>query len=206
MKKILLTFDVEEFDLPRELGKPLKKEEEFEISRKGLLSVLNLLSHYNAKATFFVTTNFAKKYPQLIKNISKDHEIACHGHSHSDDYSNKKFFDKIRLAKKEKEKIIGKKIKGFRAPRFNIKNIEKLHDLGFVYDSSIHPTWIPGRYMNLFKKRKIYKIGNIIEIPISVLPFLRLSIFWLAFKNFPESYAQKINGISSRWAITSTLI
>ena len=31
MKKILLTFDVEEFDLPKSLGNSLKKEEEFEL-------------------------------------------------------------------------------------------------------------------------------------------------------------------------------
>lgn len=188
MKKIILTFDLEEFDLPGEFGKPLEKEKEFEISKKGLLNLTILLDKYQIKATFFTTANFAVKYPELIRSINKKHEIGCHGYSHSDSYS--KDLSKISLAKKEIEKIIKKKIKGFRASRFEIKNISGLSEFGFSYDSSIHPTFIPGRYMNLFKKRKVHKIGNIFEVPLSVLPLLRLPIFWLAFKNFGLKYAK----------------
>jgi len=71
-----------------------------------------------------------------------------------------------------------------------MEHLKDLHYLGFIYDSSIHPTFIPGRYMNLFKKRKIHKVGKIIEIPPSVLPLIRLPIFWLAFKNLPKFYAR----------------
>ena len=36
MKHILLTFDLEEFDLPLEFGHAISKEQIFEISKKGL--------------------------------------------------------------------------------------------------------------------------------------------------------------------------
>lgn len=202
MKKILLTFDVEEFDLPRSRGNPLKKEKEFELSRKGLLLILDLLGKYNIKAIFFVTAEFVKQYPLLIKTISKNHEIACHGYYHADSYL--KDLSKILLAKQDIEKITKKIIKGFRAPRFQIKNISELSKFGFEYDSSIHPTYVPGRYINIFKRRKPHKIGKIKEIPLSTLPFFRLPIFWLAFKNLPLLYSKlfsRINFLSSDYTM-----
>jgi peptidoglycan/xylan/chitin deacetylase (PgdA/CDA1 family) len=197
-KTILLTFDVEEFDLPQELGNPLK--DEFNISSQGLNFLLNLLSKHNIKSTFFTTAHFAKNNPKLIKRIHKEkHEMACHGYYHSDSYINN--LSKIPLAKKEIEKIIKQKIVGFRAPRFEIKDISKLSNFGFQYDSSIHPTFIPGRYMNINNLRKIHKIGNIIEIPLSVLPLFRLPIFWLAFKNFGLNYSKIFTKINPEYTM-----
>lgn len=202
MKKILLTFDLEEFDSPKDFGKEISEERMFEIAKEGFENVKNLLEKHKIIATFFTTANFAKRYPQLLKNLSKNHEIACHGYYHSDDY--KKETANILLAKKEIEEIIGKNIKGFRAPRFGITNLAILNAFGFEYDSSLHPTIMPGRYFNFFKKRKIHKVDGIIEIPLSVLPFCRLPIFWLAFKNFPISYSKiftKINFASSKYTM-----
>lgn len=200
MKNILLTFDVEEFDLLRNSPNCLNKEEEFEISRQGLSSVSDLLFKHNLKATFFTTALFAKKYPNLIKELNKEYEIACHGYCHSEECS----LQNIAQAKKEIEKIIKNKIYGFRAPRFQIKNIHKLNELGFLYDSSLHPTFIPGRYFNLLKSNKIHKLGKIIEIPPSVLPITRLPIFWLVFKNTPRIYHRlftRINFLSSHYTM-----
>ena len=53
------------------------------------------------------------------------------------------------------------------------------------YDSSINPTWVPGRYDNRGLPRTTYKEGAIIRIPSSVTPFFRIPLFWLSFKNFP---------------------
>ena len=202
MKRILLTFDLEEFDLPLEFGQIISEKKMFEIPKEGLDNLLFLLDKYNIQATFFTTTIFAKKYPLLLKQISKKHEIACHGYEHSDSYIQD--LEKIQSAKKEIEKIIGKKIKGFRAPRFEIEDINLLSGLGFSYDSSIHPTFIPGRYMNLFKKRKIHRIGDVIEVPLSVLPIIRLPIFWIAFKNLPLTYSKiftKLNFSSNNYTM-----
>jgi len=75
--------------------------------------------------------------------------------------------------------------------------------LGFNYDSSSHPIFLPGRYLNLNKKRNIQKINNLIEIPTSTLP-PNFSIFWLAFKNFPLIYSKlftRINFINSNYTM-----
>ena len=84
MNKILLTFDLEEFDLPREFNCDISEEKMYEISREGLSNVTELLRKHNIKGTFFVTLNFAKKYPDLIRELDKEgHEIASHGYDHS---------------------------------------------------------------------------------------------------------------------------
>jgi len=197
----LLSFDLEEFDLPKEFNQFIDENEMYEISKQGLKNILNLLAKHKIRATFFITTNFAKKYPELIKQMSKIHEIASHGYSHSDNYLED--ISQIKSAKQELEKIIGKSIYGFRAPRFKINNIAGLHELGFEYDSSCHPTIAPGKYLKIKQNRKIHKLGNIVEIPLSTLPifpFLRAPINWFIFKNFPKAYRKifaKINFIFS---------
>ncbi|MBU2104466.1 MAG: polysaccharide deacetylase family protein [Nanoarchaeota archaeon] len=198
MKKVLLTFDVEEFDLPREFGQKISDKEMYETSKNGLDKITFLLNKYNLKSTFFTTANFAKKHPKSIINLeNQGHEIACHGYCHSDCYT--KGTSKIPLAKKEIEKIIGKKIKGFRAPRFEINDISKLSEFEFEYDSSSHPTIAPGKYFNFNQKRKIHKMGNITEIPLSTLPlfpFLRAPFNWYMFRHFPMIYGKLFASIN----------
>jgi len=199
MKSILLTFDLEEFDLPLEFNQDIEENQMYEISKEGLDNLLILLTKHNIKATFFTTTNFAKRFPNIIKELSKTHEIASHGYSHSHTLT----LENIKKAKEEKEQIINKSIRGFRAPRWNLKNTNIVEQAGFNYDSSSHPIFLPGRYLNLNKKRNIQKINNLIEIPTSTLP-PNFSIFWLAFKNFPLIYSKlftRINFINSNYTM-----
>lgn len=194
MKKILLTFDAEEFDLPKEFGKIISEEEMQKISRDGMDKIISFLREQELNSTFFTTAVFAKKNPVKIKKISDEqNEIASHGYSHSDDYSENSSFSKIQQAKQEIEKIIRKPVKGFRAPRFKIKNISELSKFGFLYDSSIHPTLAPGKYLNFNQKRKIHQIGDITEIPLSTLPlfpFFRAPFNWYIFRHFPMMYGK----------------
>ncbi|MFH1787595.1 MAG: polysaccharide deacetylase family protein [archaeon] len=186
-KKILLSFDLEEFDLPLEYGWNISENEQFKLSLKGFKKIKFLLDEYKIPCTFFTTASFAKKYPKLLKELSKEHEIACHGLSHSN--SNIGDLSNLKLAKKEIEKIIKKPVNGFRAPRWDLKYINLLNEAGFDYDSSSHPIYLPGRYFNLNRERDVHKIGNLIEIPLSTLP-PNFSLFWLAFRNFPFQYAK----------------
>lgn len=199
MKSILLTFDLEEFDLPLEFNQDIDEDEMYEISEQGLNNLLKILNKHNINATFFTTANFANYYPEKIKDLSEKHEIASHGYSHSHQLN----LENIKKAKEEKELIIKKPIKGFRAPRWNLQNINIVEKAGFNYDSSSHPIYLPGRYFNLNKKRKPHKINNLLEIPASTLP-PNFSIFWLAFKNLPLTYSKlftKLNFINSNYTM-----
>jgi peptidoglycan/xylan/chitin deacetylase (PgdA/CDA1 family) len=199
MKSILLTFDLEEFDLPREQNIHIEENEMYKTSIKGLTNLLTILNRHNIQATFFTTANFAKKYPKTLINLSNDHEIASHGFSHSDPLT----YESIKKAKEIKELIINKPIKGFRAPRWNIKNTNIVDQADFEYDSSSHPILLPGRYNNLNQTRYPHIQNNIIEIPASTIK-PNFSLFWLAFKNLPLSYAKtftKLNFLHSKYTM-----
>lgn len=59
-RNILLSFDFEEFDVPREHGVDIPIEESMQVSRQGALRVLDCLKANGVKATFFCTATFAQ--------------------------------------------------------------------------------------------------------------------------------------------------
>ena len=179
---VLLSFDVEEFDLPREHGEDISVTEGVKVSKNGLQKILRILKRQKVLATFFCTANFVEAEPELIKRIARDgHEIAGHGVDHFRPQKND-----IAVAKKKIEKVLGKKIVGYRQPRMQPINYTKMKKLGYLYDSSVNPAFIPGRYNHLDIPRKAFKKEGLIEIPTSVATIFRVPLFWLALHLFPE--------------------
>lgn len=186
-KFICLTFDIEEFDLIN------NKDNQFKLSYKGTLNILNLLNKYDIKSTFFITSNFAEKYPGLIREISKKHEVANHGYSHKHNYkkmSPKQSLNYIKKSKMIVENIINKKIYGFRAPKLFAPKYKIIKEASHEYDSSLHPTYIPFHYNNFFKKRKVYVKDGIKIIPLSVTPLIRTPFSWFWFRNLGLIYTK----------------
>jgi peptidoglycan/xylan/chitin deacetylase (PgdA/CDA1 family) len=178
-KTILLTFDVEEFDLPLNYDIKLELNDQLQISHKGLLNILELLSGYpTVRATFFTTALFAKHYPETIRKMSVTHEIASHTYSNA--FLNR---SDLLLSRRILEKIISKPVTGIRMPQMQEVDIDDLVSAGYSYDSSINPTWIPGKYNNRHKPRELFIEKGITRIPASVATFLRVPLFWLSFKN-----------------------
>ena len=66
---ILLSFDTEEFDVPRESGVDFSLEEAMKVSRHGAGRILDTLEANGVKATFFCTTNFAENAPEIMRRI-----------------------------------------------------------------------------------------------------------------------------------------
>jgi peptidoglycan/xylan/chitin deacetylase (PgdA/CDA1 family) len=178
---ILLTFDVEEFDMPIEYGKVIDFEEQISISYKGTERILQLLKKHQVQATFFCTANFARHAPELIRKMtSEGHEVASHGYFHSH-FRN----EDLAASKGVLGEIAGQPVSGFRMARMMPVDEKEIYNAGYSYNSSINPTWIPGRYNNLNKPRRMFFKENILQLPASVSPFLRLPLFWLSFHNFP---------------------
>ena len=69
---ILLSFDTEEFDVPREHGVEYSLEEGMKVSIFGTNRILDTLKENNVKATFFCTGNFAENAPEVIKRIIEE--------------------------------------------------------------------------------------------------------------------------------------
>lgn len=180
----LLSFDIEEFDMPFEYGKDISFEDQISISVTGCNHILDLLTKHKLKATFFSTAVFAINAPEIIARIKRDgHELASHTYHHS------KFEEADLLASKKKlEEISGLRINGFRMPRMMPVSQQAIEQAGYAYNSSINPTYLPGRYNNLKVSRRFFKEGRTWQIPASVTPIFRIPLFWLSFHNFPLWY------------------
>lgn len=186
-RNILLSFDVEEFDLPVEYGINISKDEQMAVGKKGLDVISKALKDMDIKSTLFTTANFALNFSMQIAELSERHEIASHTFYHS---SFKQ--EDLKNSRLVLEDITSKKVYGLRMPRMKQISSEWIKEAGFGYDSSINPTWIPGRYNNLSKPRTWSIESGIAKLPVSVSPNLRVPLFWLSFKNFPYKYFRKI--------------
>ncbi len=180
--QVLLTFDLEEFDLPLEFGQAIPEYDQINITNGGLQRLLKILAKEDIPATFFTTSFYAAGNEDLIRHISDKHEIASHSYNHSTYKDSDPSASKAIL-----ERITGKQVYGFRMPRFQKTDMTNLKSAGYIYDSSVNPTFIPGRYNNLLSQRSKYLDirSNLIEIPASVSRILRFPLFWLSFKNIP---------------------
>jgi hypothetical protein len=179
-KQIFLSFDIEEFDVPLEYGRSIDESEQFRVSALGLDAVLDLLDRLDIRATFFITAHFAQHHPAAIARIAQTHEIASHGFYHSQ-------FDVADLAKSRQvlQRLSGQSVLGFRMARLQPVEDGAIAQAGYRYNSSLNPTWLPGRYNHLAKPRKPTWSGPVLNVPVSVTPLIRFPLFWLSFKNLP---------------------
>lgn len=136
--------------------------------------VLRILRWHNVRATFFVLTRAAEKYPDLIRMVRDDgHEIASHGHGHElvTRMTPDAFERDVSTSVEILERITGRRPVGYRAPAFSIVKETRwagdiLERLGFEYDSSVFPIRHP-RYGISDAPRGIHPwpSGKLIECP-----------------------------------------
>ncbi len=179
---ILLSFDTEEFDGPREHGVDYPLEKGMEVSVEGTNHILDVLKANDVKATFFCTGNFAENAPKVMHRIIQEgHEVACHGVDHWQP----KDTDFVR-SKEIVERVTGVTVTGYRQPRMFPVVESEIKKAGYRYNSSLNPAFIPGRYMNLTTPRTWFMKDGVMQIPASVTPLLRFPLFWLSLHNLPE--------------------
>lgn len=120
------------------------------IYTRALPRLLELFDVFKIKATFFIVGKDIKN-PQnipILRNIIKQgHEIGNHTMNHIYPFSRinrAKKREEILLMQKLAEDNLGYRVKGFRAPGYGIdeESLQILQEEGYVYDSSIHPTFL----------------------------------------------------------------
>jgi hypothetical protein len=164
------------------------------IGRTGVDFLLKALAEANATATFFTVSTIAESHPTLIKRIVEaGHEIASHTHSHRllTSISADRRVAELRDSRDILESVSGDKVAGFRAPAFDVDDdhFDQLSAVGYEYDSSVAPCrripgWYGGEYDTLAPFRPAGEIANdIIEVPVSVFPRIRLPLTgtWMRF-------------------------
>lgn len=181
---VTLGFDVEEFDFPLERGRKIDLETQLAVSSEGLEYLLQLLERHGIRATFYTTANFAAHRTQTLRRIADaGHEIASHDFYHAAGSASDPAGSKRLL-----EELSGQHVVGYRAPRLAVASSAALAEAGYRYNSSINPTWIPGRYNNLRKPRNVSRDdagGGILIYPTSVSYPLRIPLFWIALHVMP---------------------
>ena len=112
------------------------------------LDLLHVLDKYDARATFFVLGWIAKKYPDLVLEISeKGHEIGIHGYGHRilSSFTPDTFARDVDAALGAVRSAgVNTTVVGYRAPSYSLTPEtswawEVLADKGFRYDTSVFP-------------------------------------------------------------------
>jgi len=171
--------------------------------------LLKLFEKYNISATFFTLGYIAQRHPDLIEKVmTKGHEIASHGYSHTamQKFPRRQDFESDLIKSLELlRRIAGERVLGFRAPYFSINEqyfwAFKILRKHLVYDSSIFPVephyglGAAPRYIYRMAEDDPYAIddnSNFTEIPMSTLKlpgignmpiaggfYMRLLPFWI---------------------------
>jgi polysaccharide deacetylase family protein (PEP-CTERM system associated) len=114
---------------------------------QNIEQILALLADANARATFFTLGWIAERYPDMLRRIAAaGHELASHGFAHrrASEQSRDEFLADIRLAKAILEDIVGREVRGYRAPSFSIGASNRwafdvIAEAGYRYSSSVYP-------------------------------------------------------------------
>ncbi len=143
--------------------------------------LLELFSHHNARATFFVLGEVAESYPELIRDIARaGHELGVHGCYHRLIFklTQEEFRRDISIARSLVEGAADVQVAGHRAPAFSITPdtswaLDVLAEQGFSFDSSIFP-FAGRRYGWPGFRKDIHVIAlksgrRIIEVPMSTV-------------------------------------
>jgi peptidoglycan/xylan/chitin deacetylase (PgdA/CDA1 family) len=178
----------------------------------GANALINLLDKYAIKAPFFVPSVVAEKFPAIMKEIVKQkHEIACHGLNHTTREALLNVNEQIRMIRTATEIIqltTGLRPVGYRAPLFSInENCWKaLQKNNYIYDSSVVGSPYYGSYKIFLKPfilpvPKMYENYGLLEIPVSVNPFMPLPLGGAYMRIFGPRWSKigiKINFIFQR--------
>jgi peptidoglycan/xylan/chitin deacetylase (PgdA/CDA1 family) len=180
MGNLLITVDTENwynsrlFDAKR--AKTSNESKKMNNAESDLLATLEVFSELKIKGTFFVLGSLLEEHPNILHEILKDgHEAGMHAYNHDMHYETEEF--KVDVLKGLKVfRQLGHFPKGYRHPYFNI-SAEKMNVLSefFEYDTSLVPSLpIPGHYGSPFAFTKPFLYRGLVELPLSVFPYLRL--------------------------------
>lgn len=185
MKRLLVTFDVEELDW----GRPRAGAAAWEPcapSAHGLEAVLGVLEESSLPATFFCTAGFARACPELVRKlVEHGHEVASHGLDHRDDYRRLPADvarDRLDTSRRLLEDVAGVAIRGVRTPRLAHCPPAVVAAAGFTFDASPHPTWVRGGLRGTRLSRQPSQQAGIVLVPLSVLPVVRLPVAWYVLR------------------------
>jgi peptidoglycan/xylan/chitin deacetylase (PgdA/CDA1 family) len=192
----LLSVDVEFFSHLPAYRSASGTTDETGIGRDGIEFLLNAFASADAIGTFFVVSDIAESHPNVISSIASQHELGSHTHTHRHLSALPTADRRAELSdsRDRLEAVSAAEVTSFRAPSFDFADdhFEMLAEVGYEYDSSIVscrsiPGWYGGDYEiqrpTLASDLKLNAPNTLTEIPVSVMPWLRLPLTgtWIRF-------------------------
>lgn len=181
MKRLFVTLDLEgDYD-----GAIIDRKsfEAFECSGE----FIRLLRERGIRLTTFVTGEILDRRMPIVKELREaGSEFGAHSYSHRVAYDGREI-DEIVKGTGAFRNYFGVQPRGYRAPMGVISERGQgmLAELGYSYDASIFPTIVPGLFNHLGKPTAPHRVANgtILEIPFSVLPYVRIPLS-ISYWNF----------------------
>ncbi len=168
-----------------------------DIGLEGAAFLRDAFEAVGATATWFTVGEVAEDHPDAVERlVAAGHEIGSHTHSHRllSELEESEREHELERSKTILEETTGTTLSGFRAPAFDFGDghFERLDATGYDYDSSVVasrsiPGWYGGEY-ELTRPAPATAVqsdapSTIVELPVSVMPGLRLPLTgtWLRF-------------------------
>lgn len=147
-----------------------------------------------AKLTAFIVGRILDERHEVINKLTQfGADFALHSYSHNL-VADQDTEEEIKKSKKAYENYFGQAPSGYRAPQGRISkaHFKVLKEEGFVFDASVVPSWRPGIYNNLTTPPHPYCVENVLEIPFSVIPRIRLPLIMSYIKLLGRAYTSLI--------------
>ncbi len=141
--------------------------------------VLATLNSLDVKITAFTVGKIFELFPDVIRIFEK-YNCEFEPHSYSHNFNNSDSELEIENSKKAYFDYFKRYPIGYRAPRGKITapGIRHLEKHGFLYDSSIFPSYFPNPFRYFFSNKRIHYFDDskIMEIPVTPVSPLRLTL------------------------------
>lgn len=157
--------------------------------RASIEAVLSELDGLGVKLTVFCVGQVLEQFPDVVR-VFEDYKCEFQVHSYSHNIKEPDSEREIVKAKSAYFAYFGKNPTAYRAPqgRISKEGLKRLEQHGFLYDSSIFPSYFPNPFRYLLCNKHIHRVhhAKLVEIPFtSVTPFrLTLSASYVNLLGF----------------------
>lgn len=161
------------------------------LGEKGFENLLKFVKSRRLKCTFFINAEFLEKHKDLADEIPSYVEVASHAYYHPASYEEairrmkNEFIKQAKESKRIIERITGRKVSGFRAPKrvISLKQVETLSKW-YKYDSS-NP-------FNVKIEKNPFYINETLELPVSFHDVLQIPAGFRFFRMLPPYIFKQI--------------
>lgn len=149
---------------------------------------LGLIGEFDVPLSVFAVGRTLEKFPEEVDRMRSALDCEFHLHSYQHDLSKSYDFEtEVRRGMNAYREFFGRDPVGYRAPQGNIEPHEFaiLEDLGFDFDSSVFPSYRPGKYNNLTAPTEPFVpdgVSSLVEIPFGAFLGVRIPTSHSYFK------------------------